>query len=151
VKRAFRFDEVLEAIPSGQARIFERVAQTAAQRGQALYLVGGPVRDLLPRAAHPGSRLLVEDDARALGEAVVRAHPPIELRLESHARFGTLRLGTADAELDVARTRRERYERPGALPKSSRAAWPRTSSAATSAVNALVSRSMPPRRGRLAR
>jgi tRNA nucleotidyltransferase (CCA-adding enzyme) len=117
VKRAFRFDEVLEAIPSGQARIFERVAQTAAQRGQALYLVGGPVRDLLLARPIRDLDLLVEEDARALGEAVVRAHPPIELRLESHARFGTLRLGTADAELDVARTRRERYEKPGALPE----------------------------------
>ncbi len=117
MKRAFRFDEVLEAIPSGQARIFERVAQTAAQRGQALYLVGGPVRDLLLARPIRDLDLLVEEDARELGEAVVRAHPAIELRVESHARFGTLRLGTADAELDVARTRRERYDRPGALPE----------------------------------
>jgi tRNA nucleotidyltransferase (CCA-adding enzyme) len=117
VKRAFRFDEVLEAIPTGQARIFERIAQTAANRGQALHLVGGPVRDLLLGRPIRDLDLLVEEDARVLGEAVVRAHPQLELRLESHARFGTLRLGSGDAELDVARTRRERYEKPGALPE----------------------------------
>ncbi len=117
MKGAFRFDEVLEAIPSGPARILERVAQTAAQRGQALHLVGGPVRDLLLGRPVRDLDLLVEEDARALGDAVVRAHPGIELRLESHARFGTLRFASAEAELDVARTRRERYERPGALPE----------------------------------
>jgi len=117
VKTAHRFDEVLEFVPAAQARLLERIARTAAERGQPIHLVGGPVRDLLLGRPLRDLDLLVEGDARGLGEAVARAHPGIGLRLDSHARFGTLRLGNAEAELDVAGTRRERYERPGALPE----------------------------------
>ncbi len=117
MKTAHRFDEVLEFVPPAQARLLERIARTAAERAQPIHLVGGPVRDLLLGRALRDLDLLVEGDARALAEAVVRAHPEIGLRLESHARFGTLRLASAEAELDVAGTRRERYERPGALPE----------------------------------
>lgn len=117
MKLSFRFDEVLEAVPAAQASLLERIARTAAARGQRLHLVGGPVRDLLLARPLRDLDLLVEEDARALGEAVVRAHPTLELRSESHARFGTLRIASPEAELDLARTRRERYERPGALPE----------------------------------
>lgn len=117
MKRSFRFDEVLEAVPAGHARLVEWIAQAAAERGQRLHLVGGPVRDLLLARPLRDLDLLVEEDARELGEAVVRAHPTVELRLESHSRFGTLRFAADGIELDLARTRRERYERPGALPE----------------------------------
>ena len=117
MKQSFRFNEVLEALPAGHARLVEWIAQAAAERGQKLHLVGGPVRDLLLARPLRDLDLLVEEDARELGEAVVRAHPTVELRLESHARFGTLRLAAGDVELDLARTRRERYEKPGALPE----------------------------------
>ncbi len=117
MKRTFRFDEVLEAVPAGYSVLLERIAQTAAARGTALYLVGGPVRDLLLARPLRDLDLLVEEDARALAEAVIQAHPAAGLTLESHARFGTVQLRAGEASLDLARTRRERYEKPGALPE----------------------------------
>ena len=117
MKRTFRFDEVLEAVPAGHSVLLERIAQTAAARGTALYLVGGPVRDLLLARPLRDLDLLVEEDARALAEAVIEGHPAAGLTLESHARFGTLQLRAGEAALDLARTRRERYATPGALPE----------------------------------
>ena len=117
MKRSFRFDEVLEAVPAGHATLLERVAQTAAARGTALFLVGGPVRDLLLARPLRDLDLLIEEDAKALAEVVIQAHPSAGFEVESHARFGTLHLSAGDAGLDLARTRRERYDQPGALPE----------------------------------
>lgn len=117
MKRSFRFDEVIEALPAAHARLVAWIAQVAAARRQSIYLVGGPVRDLLLARPLRDLDLLVEGDARELAEAVLGARPELELRLESHARFGTLRIASGEVELDLARTRREHYEKPGALPE----------------------------------
>lgn len=117
MKDAFRFDEVVDALPPGHARLLERIARAAAQQGVRLHLVGGPVRDLLLARPLRDLDLLVETDASALAYAVARADPATPVEFESHARFGTLRLRTAEAEADLARTRRERYAHPGALPE----------------------------------
>jgi len=118
VKRAFRFDEVLEALPAGHAALLERVAGVAAARGTALHLVGGPVRDLLLARPLRDLDLLIEEDPRPLAEAVAAA-PGAALAVEAHPRFGTLHLTAADADLDLARARRETYASPGALPEVS--------------------------------
>jgi tRNA nucleotidyltransferase (CCA-adding enzyme) len=117
VKRAFRFDEVLEALSPAHALLLERLARAAAERATPLFLVGGPVRDLLLGRTLRDLDLMIEGETRPLGEAVLAAHPEAGLTLESHDRFGTLHLASADAALDLARTRRERYEKPGALPE----------------------------------
>lgn len=115
--RAFRFDEVREALPAAPGRLLEWVAEAAAERGVRLHLVGGPVRDLLLGRSLRDLDLLVEEDAVPLAEAVVRAHPETPLEIEVHARFGTLTLRSPEAALDLARTRRETYAHPGALPE----------------------------------
>ncbi|MBY0401052.1 hypothetical protein K2X89_12205 [Myxococcota bacterium] len=117
MSRAFRFDEVQDALPTAHAKLLEWVARAAAERGTRLHLVGGPVRDLLLGRALRDLDLLLESDAVPLAEAVVRAHPETALELEVHARFGTLTLRSPDASLDLATTRRETYAQPGALPE----------------------------------
>ena len=94
------------------AVLMEAVLREAERRDLAVYLVGGPVRDLLLRQPLRDVDLIVEGDA----EALARAAAPAGAAVVSHDRFGTVRLQSADAALDLAGARRERNPRPGALP-----------------------------------
>ncbi|HUJ35531.1 MAG TPA: hypothetical protein VLW51_10005 [Solirubrobacteraceae bacterium] len=74
-----------------------------------MYLVGGAVRDLLLGGAPLDLDLAVEGDAAALAASVggeVRAYD----------RFGTSTVMLDGYTYDIARTRRETYAHPGALP-----------------------------------
>lgn len=78
------------------------------------YLVGGAVRDLIRGTGGIDLDLCVEGDtlsaARTLAERMGGEVRP-------HERFGTAIVSAAGIEIDLARTRRERYPRPGALPE----------------------------------
>ena len=81
----------------------------AALDGERAWLVGGAVRDLLLGIDHPDLDIAVEGDAAALarrlgGEAV------------AHERFATATAMAGGVRVDLAGTRTETYERPGALP-----------------------------------
>ena len=95
--------EALRALPCG-AR-----ALAAFGPGDGVSVVGGAVRDLLLGRTPREVDLVVEGDldaaAARLGGAVA-----------AHDRFGTARVLFEDCEIDLARARRERYLRPGALP-----------------------------------
>jgi tRNA nucleotidyltransferase (CCA-adding enzyme) len=84
----------------------------ALQQLPPTYLVGGAVRDLLRRAQPRDIDLAVEGRpepvARAIAERLGR-------EVREHGRFGTAVL-LGEPHLNVAMTRRESYERPGALP-----------------------------------
>jgi tRNA nucleotidyltransferase (CCA-adding enzyme) len=77
------------------------------------YLVGGAVRDLLRGADGVDLDLAVEGDARSAARALAD-----RLRGEAreHERFGTALVRAGELSADLATTRREVYERPGALP-----------------------------------
>lgn len=93
--------------------LLRRMPDAAARCGVSVHLVGGAVRDMLlgltpaelDMAASGGGEDPVGALAQALGGAVI-----------SRSQFGTARLEAAGVEFDVARTRRETYARPGALP-----------------------------------
>jgi tRNA nucleotidyltransferase (CCA-adding enzyme) len=90
----------LRALP-GAEPLFEALADVPG-----VWIVGGAVRDTLLGRAPRDLDLVVEGDAevvaRRLGEDAV-----------VHDRFGT---ATAAGEVNIAASRRERYEAPGALP-----------------------------------
>lgn len=81
--------------------------------GAGLYLVGGSVRDLLLGRAHLDLDLAIEGDAAALAQALAA---PRGARVTVHAHFGTAVIEGEGWSLDIARTRREQYTYPGALP-----------------------------------
>src|SRR6185312_3723446 len=94
----------LRALPCG-AR-----ALAAFGGDDRVHLVGGAVRDLLLGRRPREVDLVVVGDldaaiARLGGEAT------------AHDRFGTARVVLGDCAIDLARARRERYLRPGALPE----------------------------------
>ncbi len=115
MKRTIRLDDLLDASPEGTATLLARVVEIANREGFALYLVGGPVRDLLLGRPLADVDLMLEVDARPVAETVAASADGIEVR--AHDRFGTVRIETAEARLDLARMRHESYAHPGALPE----------------------------------
>jgi tRNA nucleotidyltransferase (CCA-adding enzyme) len=106
--------ERLQAHLGPQARdALEACAALCRQQGLRLFLVGGPVRDLLLDAASIDLDLAIEGDAGALATELAQA---IGGRAVLHPRFGTARVSSHELHLDLAGTRRETYPHPGALP-----------------------------------
>lgn len=96
--------------------LLERVRSLPAARpllalagAPPVHLVGGAVRDLLSRRPPRELDLAVEGDALTLGRSLGG-------RLTVHDRFGTCTVLLDGWRYDLARTRRERYPAPGALP-----------------------------------
>ena len=78
-----------------------------------VYLVGGAVRDLLRGASAVDLDLAVEGDARAAARELAER---LGGEAREHERFGTATVRAERLDFDLATTRRESYERPGALP-----------------------------------
>ncbi|MEA2139060.1 MAG: hypothetical protein QOG56_2210, partial [Solirubrobacteraceae bacterium] len=73
------------------------------------YLVGGAVRDLLLGRVPRELDVVVEGDVDALAAALGDG-------ATAHERFGTATVRDGDCRWDLAASRAEQYERPGALP-----------------------------------
>jgi tRNA nucleotidyltransferase (CCA-adding enzyme) len=92
-----------------------RPPAVAALAGEdAVYVVGGAVRDLLLGRVPRELDFVVEGDAVAVAR---RAAARLGGRVLIHERFGTATVSAPDVVFDLAGARRERYERPGALPE----------------------------------
>jgi tRNA nucleotidyltransferase (CCA-adding enzyme) len=78
------------------------------------YLVGGAVRDLLRGAAAVDLDLAIEGDARSVARALAERLSGVA---REHERFGTATVRAGDLAFDLATTRRETYDEPGALPR----------------------------------
>jgi tRNA nucleotidyltransferase (CCA-adding enzyme) len=101
-----RLRERLDAIPAlGAVR--------DAAGGLDLYLVGGAVRDLILGLGRIDLDLAVD----APGDAVAALARRIDPEARVHQRFSTATATAAGAPVDLAATRAEVYESPGALPR----------------------------------
>jgi tRNA nucleotidyltransferase (CCA-adding enzyme) len=78
------------------------------------YLVGGAVRDLLRGAQAVDLDLAVEGDARSVARALAER---LGGTAREHERFGTATVRAGDLAFDMAATRTETYDEPGALPR----------------------------------
>jgi len=106
-------EKLLLRLSAPMAAVLTETTKAARRRRLSLYLVGGSVRDLLLDRPHLDVDLAVEGDAPSLAEELAAA---VEARLTVHHRFGTASLRGPDIGLDLAQTRDEHYDRPGALP-----------------------------------
>jgi tRNA nucleotidyltransferase (CCA-adding enzyme) len=110
------------AVPTATADLRERVRRLpgmerllpALEGMPPTFLVGGAVRDLLRGADAVDLDLAVEGDARSVARTLAE-----RLRGESreHDRFETATVRAGELAFDLATTRRETYDEPGALPR----------------------------------
>jgi tRNA nucleotidyltransferase (CCA-adding enzyme) len=88
-------------------------AVAALDGEEAVYVVGGAVRDLLLGGEPRELDFVVEGDAVGVAR---RAAARLDGRVTVHDRFGTATVVASSVTFDLAGARRERYPRPGALP-----------------------------------
>jgi tRNA nucleotidyltransferase (CCA-adding enzyme) len=105
---AVNLRERIEALP-GMATLLPALEGLAPS-----YLVGGAVRDLLRDEQPRDIDVTVEGDAGEVARAVAER---LGGSVEGYDRFGTATVSVPGLVVDFARTRRERYPEPGALPE----------------------------------
>jgi tRNA nucleotidyltransferase (CCA-adding enzyme) len=93
----------VRALPAAQPLL-------AGVDGERLYLVGGAVRDVLLGGSPIDLDLVVEGDAEAFARSLGGT-------VTGHDRFGTATVLLNGFVYDIARSRRETYAHPGALPE----------------------------------
>ena len=102
----------LESIlPEARLVLLEAVAQAAHQQRDALYIVGGFVRDLLLDRPSQDFDLVVEGDAIELASVLAKRYGG---RVTSHARFGTAQWHIGEIHAALL----ESLDAPNALPKN---------------------------------
>ncbi len=109
-------DDVMNALPGATACLMRSVLELAEARGMSVYLVGGPVRDLLLSRPVLDVDLLVEPRAGDSAESLAAAAAPDGVEVTSHDRFGTVTIHAEQAAIDLATVRKESYAHDGALP-----------------------------------
>jgi tRNA nucleotidyltransferase (CCA-adding enzyme) len=108
---------VVRGLPHEVRELLGTVGRIAEEQDGRAYLVGGLVRDLW-RGATPSRRdldIVVEGDGPALAQRLAQA---LSGSVVEHRRFLTASVETPKlGKIDVATSRSERYESPGALPR----------------------------------
>ncbi len=109
------FRSLMGLMLPGPAFAFLREAgEKAAARNEHLYMVGGIVRDLLLKRPTMDIDLAVEGNGPGLAYELASISGA---GVTVHRRFGTATLRLGDFSVDIATTRSETYDTPGALPK----------------------------------
>ncbi len=117
MKPRFSTEDVLRGLSPPVVPMVERLLEEAQRAKRAIYLVGGPVRDLVLERPIRDVDLLVESsDLGSAGDLARRAYGDRH-RIVVHQRFGTVHVEGPGGGVDLATSRRETYSRPGALPR----------------------------------
>ena len=93
--------------------VLDRVSVRAGELGWRVFLVGGPVRDMLLGLTSLDLDVVIEGDAVILAREMARPGEPAPV---VHADFGTATISVGGARIDLVTARAETYEHPGALP-----------------------------------
>ena len=106
-------DALESSLDGDHLSILRSLRRRALNHSLGVYLVGGPVRDVLMGRPIRDLDFVVEGDGPKVARGLAE-----ELGGEVlvHARFGTATLVLGDNRIDVVTARRETYPRPAALP-----------------------------------
>jgi len=105
--------QISNALSKKQLALLKQIGAVADELGLTVYIVGGPVRDVLLSMPVADIDLAVEGNAILLARRLARK---LGAKAETHPRFGTATLSAGDVDVDLATVRSETYQRPGALP-----------------------------------
>ena len=109
------FETAIESsLGGGGLAVFQTLRQLALKISWRVYLVGGPVRDVLLNVAIKDLDFGVEGDAPVLARQLAKG---LGGRVVTHPRFMTASLVMPDLQVDLVTARREVYPRPGDLPR----------------------------------
>ncbi|HJM90252.1 MAG TPA: hypothetical protein QF624_11645 [Dehalococcoidia bacterium] len=104
---------ILPSLPSQSRLLLDAAVATAEARGEALWLVGGAVRDYAAGLSVRNVDVSVDGDAAALATEIAES---LDVTVQHFPRFATATVSHNDAAIDIAALRSERYARDGALP-----------------------------------
>ena len=107
-------DAIESKVDADNRTLLRLLRQPAIRDSRPVYLVGGPVRDLLLDSPIKDLDFVVEGDAPALAGRLAQAAGG-EVIL--HPRFGTATVMLGESRVDLVTARREEYPSPGALPQ----------------------------------
>lgn len=106
---------LIRELPSELQVILDAIREVALVLDYPVYLVGGFVRDLLLKEPSMDLDVVVEGDGIKFAELLSKRVPAA--KTIPHVAFGTARLEMSDGtHVDIAGSRREDYDYPGALP-----------------------------------
>lgn len=106
---------LISQLPFEMQKLLKTIREVALSLNYQVYLVGGFVRDLLLKTPTTDLDIVVEGNGLVLAERLSQKLDSPKLTL--HKTFGTARLIMSNGtHIDIAGSRREDYEYPGALP-----------------------------------
>lgn len=110
-----QISNVVKKLPAGIQNYLPLIQETAAELNTEVYLVGGPVRDLLLKRSHIDLDIMVRDDGIRFA-TLLFAKTGGDLTTYRERLTATIALPDA-GHIDIATMRTEVYDRPGALPR----------------------------------
>ena len=110
-----RIGNVLKKLPAEIQAYIPIIKQTADELGTEVYLVGGPVRDLLLKRNHIDLDIMVKDDGIRFA-TLLAGRTGRNLTVYRERLTATVELPD-NGHIDVATMRTETYDHPGVLPR----------------------------------
>ncbi|MDP8230546.1 MAG: hypothetical protein P9L93_05530 [Candidatus Gorgyraea atricola] len=105
--------DLVKKLPRKVSMLVETLGKIADEEGVRVYMVGGPVRDLLLNVSNYDLDFVVETDAIKFSEVLNKT---LKGALTVHKAFGTATVARKDLRIDIVTARRESYEHPAAYP-----------------------------------
>jgi len=105
--------DIAKKFPKEFFNIIKTVGETADRSGVRVYIVGGPVRDILLKVPNYDLDFVVEGDGIKFADTLNKRLKG-ELRL--HRAFKTATILYGDIRIDMVTARSETYERPASYP-----------------------------------
>jgi len=105
--------QIQEHIPVDLLSLCKQLGSIASDRNEALYLIGGVVRDALLGFESEDIDMVLEGDIDSFS-----TDPKVKsiAVVTSKSQFKTVKLQIGDITMDVANARKEVYKTPGSLP-----------------------------------